>query len=108
MRDAALSIAALDRPDLEVADVGPGTGFTTSGIVASVAPERVTMIDQSPHQLARAKRKPLLRAVRKRLGDAEDLPLATDSVDRYVSAGSIEYWPDPQRAIAEAYRVVKP
>jgi len=27
---------------------------------------------------------------------------------RYVSAGSIEYWPDPQRAIAEAYRVVRP
>jgi MPBQ/MSBQ methyltransferase len=108
MRDEALAIANLDRPDLEVADVGAGTGFTTSGIVAAVAPDRVTMIDQSPHQIARAKRKPALRGVRKRLGDAEDLPLATDSVDRYVSAGSIEYWPDPQRAIAEAYRVVRP
>ena len=73
-----------------------------------VAPERVTMIDQSPHQLARARRKRALDAVAKRIGDAEDLPLATDSVDRYVSAGSIEYWPDPQRAIAEAYRVVRP
>jgi MPBQ/MSBQ methyltransferase len=29
-------------------------------------------------------------------GDAEDLPFETDSKDRYVSAGSIEYWPDPQ------------
>jgi MPBQ/MSBQ methyltransferase len=108
MRDEALALAALDRPDLDVADVGAGTGFTTSGIVAAVAPDRVTMIDQSPHQLARAERKPALRAVRKRLGDAEELPLPTDSVDRYVSAGSIEYWPDPQRAIAEAYRVVRP
>lgn len=25
-------------------------------------------------------------------GDAEDLPFPTDSFDRYVSAGSIEYW----------------
>jgi MPBQ/MSBQ methyltransferase len=25
-----------------------------------------------------------------------------------VSAGSIEYWPDPQRGIAEAYRVLRP
>lgn len=25
-----------------------------------------------------------------------------------MSPGSIEYWPDPQRAIAEAYRVIKP
>ena len=41
-------------------------------------------------------------------GDAEDLPLATDGFDRYVSAGSIEYWPDPQRGIREAYRVIKP
>lgn len=27
---------------------------------------------------------------------------------RYVSAGSIEYWPEPQRGITEAYRVTKP
>src|SRR3954447_9654301 len=108
MRDAALALGRLDRPDLDVADVGAGTGFTTTGIVRAVAPERVTMIDQSPHQLARAERKPALERVAKRIGDAEDLPLETDSVDRYVSAGSIEYWPDPQRAIAEAYRVLRP
>jgi MPBQ/MSBQ methyltransferase len=41
-------------------------------------------------------------------GDAEQLPFATDHYDRYVSAGSIEYWPEPQRAIAEAYRILKP
>ena len=40
-------------------------------------------------------------------GDAEDLPFATDSFDRYVSAGSIEYWPEPQRGIKEAYRVIR-
>jgi MPBQ/MSBQ methyltransferase len=108
MRDEALTLAQLDRPDLDTVDVGAGTGFTTTGIVTAVAPERVTMIDQSPHQLARARAKPALAACAKRIGDAEDLPLATDSVDRYVSAGSIEYWPDPQRAIAEAYRVLRP
>jgi MPBQ/MSBQ methyltransferase len=108
MRDDALALAALSSPGLTVADVGAGTGFTTEGIVRAVAPGRVTMIDQSPHQLARARRKAALASVEKRLGDAEALPLETDSVDRYVSAGSIEYWPDPQRAIAEAYRVVRP
>ncbi|WP_159298612.1 methyltransferase domain-containing protein, partial [Klebsiella pneumoniae] len=40
--------------------------------------------------------------------DAEDLPFPNDYADRYVSAGSIEYWPDPQRGINEAYRVLKP
>jgi MPBQ/MSBQ methyltransferase len=108
MRDRALALARLDDPALEVVDVGAGTGFATEAIVRTVAPDRVTMLDQSPHQLARARRKRALAGVAKVLGDAEALPFATDSRDRYVSTGSIEYWPDPQRAIAEAYRVLRP
>ena len=54
MRDAALALARLDHRGLEVVDVGAGTGFATEAIVGAVAPERVTMLDQSPHQLARA------------------------------------------------------
>ena len=108
MRDAALALARLDDPQLEVVDVGAGTGFATESIVGSVAPDRVTMLDQSPHQLARARRKRALDGVAKLLGDAEALPFATDSRDRYVSTGSVEYWPDPQRAVTEAYRVLRP
>jgi MPBQ/MSBQ methyltransferase len=107
MRERALAAARLDRPDLDTLDVGAGTGFTTEGIVASVDAARVTMLDQSPHQLARAGRRPALAACRRLLGDAEALPFADDAFDRYVSAGSIEYWPDPQRGIAEAYRVLR-
>lgn len=136
MREDALSVAKLDSPDLkvhrhchlptsftissspganadprpaQVCDVGGGTGFCTQGIVkAGVKPENITLLDQSPHQLAKARRKPDLEGVQIMEGDAEDLPFETDSFDRYVSAGSIEYWPDPQRGIAEAYRVIKP
>lgn len=108
MRDRALSLGRLDTRDLDVVDVGAGTGFATEAIVAAVDARRVTMLDQSPHQLARAERKPTLTNVRRLLGDAEALPFATDSQDRYVSTGSIEYWPDPQRAITEAYRVLRP
>jgi MPBQ/MSBQ methyltransferase len=107
MRDRALELAQL-APGQDIVDVGAGTGFTTSGIVARADAERVLMVDQSPHQIAKAKRKPLLERVRKELGDAEAIPLPTDAVDRYVSAGSVEYWPDPQRAVCEAYRVVRP
>ena len=92
-----------------MADVGAGTGFCTQGIVAAgVSPTRITMVDQSPHQLSKARAKPDLTGVTILEGDAEAVPLPTDGVDRYVSAGSIEYWPDPQQGIAEAYRVVKP
>jgi MPBQ/MSBQ methyltransferase len=107
MRAQALDAAQLDAPGLEVLDAGAGTGFTTEGIVERVDPARVTMLDQSPHQLARARRKPALAACRKLLGDAERLPFEDGSFDRYVSAGSIEYWPDPQRGIAEARRVLR-
>lgn len=108
MRADALADAKLDDADLTVVDVGAGTGFTTEGIVARVNPANVTMLDQSPHQLVRSRAKPQLNDCTRLLGDAEDLPFATDSFDRYVSAGSIEYWPDPQRGVAEAYRVTKP
>jgi MPBQ/MSBQ methyltransferase len=108
MRAQALADARLSDTDLTVVDVGAGTGFTTEGIVERVDPANVTMLDQSPHQLARSRRRPRLSECPRLLGDAEDLPFADDRFDRYVSAGSIEYWPDPQRGIAEAYRVTKP
>ncbi len=55
-----------------------------------------------------SRNKPELQNVRIEQGDAEELPFDTDSKDRYVSAGSIEYWPEPQRGICEAYRVLRP
>jgi MPBQ/MSBQ methyltransferase len=108
MRSAALDLARLDDPALRTLDVGAGTGFSSEGIVEHVEPSAVTLLDQSPDQLRRAGRKPSLAACRRVLGDAERLPFEADTFDRYVSCGSIEYWPDPQRAIAEAYRVVRP
>jgi MPBQ/MSBQ methyltransferase len=107
MRAQALAAAGLDETDLTVVDVGAGTGFTTEGIVASIDAANVTMLDQSPHQLARSRVKPQLDRCARVQGDAEDLPFADDSFDRYVSAGSIEYWPDPERGVTEAYRVTK-
>ena len=106
MRGLALEEARLE-PGQAVLDAGAGTGFTTEGIVARVEASQVTMLDQSPHQLARSRAKPDLADCPRVLGDAENLPFSDDSFDRYVSAGSIEYWPDPQRGIAEAYRVTR-
>ena len=108
MRKEALEPANL-KAGQKVCDVGGGTGFNTIGIIeAGVRPEDITLLDQSPHQLAKAKAKPLLKGVTFIEGDAEALPFETDSFDRYTSSGSIEYWPQPQRGITEAYRVLKP
>jgi MPBQ/MSBQ methyltransferase len=107
MRSRALELARLEH-GLDIVDVGAGTGFASEGIVEQSDPARLTLLDQSPHQLAKARAKSALAACRIVRGDAEALPFATDSADRYVSTGSIEYWPDPQRGIAEAYRVLRP
>lgn len=107
MRDEGLTLADLNRRDLEVVDVGAGTGFATEGIARFVETTHIHALDQSDYQQAKAKKKETLHGVHFYLGDAEKLPWETDRFDRYVSSGSIEYWPDPQRAIAEAYRVLK-
>lgn len=88
----------------QVVDVGGGTGFCTQGIVEHVDPNNVTLLDQSPHQLDKARKKPDLQGVTILQGDAEDLPFGTDTFDRYVSAGSIEYctWGHPCIAFLHA------
>lgn len=56
MRKEALLPAKLGWPHLDTVDVGGGTGFCTIGIIeAGVKPENIVMIDQSPHQLAKAR-----------------------------------------------------
>jgi MPBQ/MSBQ methyltransferase len=108
MRDRSLQLAHLNVPNISVVDVGSGTGFTTEGIVQQVPAEHVYCIDQSPHQMAKARGKASLQNCNFQLGDAENLPFENDRFDRYVSAGSIEYWPNPEQGIREAYRVIKP
>ncbi len=111
MREKALAIADLKAPKgskYRIVDVGSGTGFTTEGILKFAKPKQVTSIDQSPHQMAKAKAKDSLSGVKFKLGDAEDIPMRTNHYDRYVSAGSIEYWPHPAQGVREAYRVIKP
>ncbi len=108
MRDESLELAHLDDEGLTVIDVGSGTGFTTEGIVKHVKNENVECVDQSPHQMAKAKAKETLKGCGFQTGDAEQIPFDDDTFDRYVSAGSIEYWPNPQLGICESYRVIKP
>ncbi|TKY51952.1 2-methyl-6-phytyl-1,4-hydroquinone methyltransferase [Spatholobus suberectus] len=109
MRDDALEPSDLYDRNMRVVDVEGGTAFTTLGIVKHVDAKNDTILYQSPHQLAKAKpkQKEPLKECKIIEGDAEDLPFPTDYADRYISAESIEYWPDPQRGIKEAYRVLK-
>lgn len=108
MRDECQVLAEFNAHDLKVIDVGSGTGFNTEGIIQHVDAKNITCVDQSPHQIARAKTKSNLNGCTFIVGDAENLPVSSNSFDRYISAGSIEYWPDPQQGLNEAFRVIKP
>jgi MPBQ/MSBQ methyltransferase len=57
--------------------------------------------------MQKAKQKSELQDCAFNLGNAENIPYPTNYFDRYISAGSIEYWPNPMIGIAEAYRVLK-
>ncbi|MFI5170975.1 MAG: methyltransferase domain-containing protein [Chitinophagales bacterium] len=108
MRDQSLEIGNLNDRGLKVIDVGSGTGFTTQGIAKFIPVENITCLDQSPHQMNKAKQKADLQGCTFVLGDAENIPFPDNNFDRYVSAGSIEYWPNPQQGINESFRVIKP
>jgi demethylmenaquinone methyltransferase/2-methoxy-6-polyprenyl-1,4-benzoquinol methylase len=105
MRDEALDMFDV-APDERVLDIGCGTGFATEGLVERGAD--VHGLDQSVHQLAKARGKDELDDVRFVRGDAENLPYADETFDGVWSSGSIEYWPSPVDALDEAHRITKP
>ncbi|MFB6134525.1 MAG: methyltransferase domain-containing protein [Halanaeroarchaeum sp.] len=105
MRSRALAMLDIDETD-RVLDVGCGTGFGTEGLLEYT--DDVYGLDQSEHQLAKARTKLGGADVRFSRGDAERLPYDEDAFDVVWSSGSIEYWPNPVRALQEFRRVVTP
>jgi len=104
MRRTVVDMANIDGNSL-VLEVGCGTGFTTEEIARRVPEENVVAVDLTPEQIVKARAK--LGKVNYILGDAENLPFEDDSFDAAISAGSIEYWPNPQKGIEEMTRVTK-
>ncbi len=105
MRKTVVDLAEIDEKSL-VLEVGCGTGFTTEEIVNRVPEEKVVAVDITPEQMEKAVRK--FKNVFFVRGDAENLPFKDDVFDASISAGSIEYWPNPLRGIKEMARVTKP
>ncbi len=104
MRRRVVDMAEIDAESL-VLEVGCGTGFTTEEIVRRTGEKRVVAVDLTPEQMMKARAK--LGGVNYFLGDAENLPFKDNSFDAAISAGSIEYWPNPQKGIEEMARVTK-
>jgi ArsR family transcriptional regulator len=96
-------------PRMVIADLGAGEG-TFSQLLAQRA-EKVIAVDNSEKmveygQLMAAKND--VTNLDYRQGDLEDLPIETQSVDLAFFSQALHHAQHPQKAVAEAYRILRP
>lgn len=91
----------------DVLEIAVGTGRNFAHYTADV---RITGQDISREMLkfARARAEALGRAVHLRVGDAQDLEFSDEAFDCVVSTLALCTIPDDRRALAEAWRVLRP
>ena len=97
----------------QVIDMGCGTGLAAfEAAAASGSDTAITGIDLSRGMLAEASSRAdaagLSDRVRFRIGDAEALDLPDDYADGFISLYAFSHFPNPEKAAAEAFRVLAP
>lgn len=97
-------------PGAELLEVGSGGGQLARHIAERRPDARITGLDLSPQQVARATRRGRALAERLRFveGSALDLPFPERSFDAVLSVASIKHWPDQARGMKECVRVLRP
>lgn len=89
---------------IRLLEVACGTGVFAGAAAAKGAD--VIAVDIADRMLAEARRQN--PGPDYRTGDAENLPFEADSFDGVVCNFGLLHFPEPERAIVEAYRVLKP
>ena len=95
-------------PPMVIADLGAGEG-TISQLMAQRA-KRVIAIDNSEKMVefgSELARKHGIANLEYRLGDIEDVPIRSGSVDLAFLSQALHHAPHPEKAIAEAWRILK-
>jgi ubiquinone/menaquinone biosynthesis C-methylase UbiE/biotin operon repressor len=96
-------------PPMVIADLGAGEG-TFSQLMAQRA-KKVIAIDNSEKMVefgSALAKKHGIRNLEYRLGDLEDVPIKNTSVDLAFFSQALHHAQHPERAIAEAWRILKP
>ncbi len=106
IRENAFRVATLEAGKL-AADIGAGAGFISQGLVARGV--KVIAVDQSEAMLLELKRKHSQSGeIDCRPGDAEQLPIESESVDYTFANMSLHHVESPAAAIKEMARILKP
>jgi SAM-dependent methyltransferase len=95
-------------PDSRWLDVGCGTGALAEAILALSAPSEVVGIDPSPAYVAFARDRVNEARVGFEVGDAQALQQASATFDAVVSGLVLNFVPEPDKAVSEMARVVRP
>ncbi len=109
--DAALWPAGGPPPGAVLLDLGCGPGTYARRLAASHPQLHALGIDRSVRQLARARSIAARHGVRNctfALGDADQLPLADGGVDAVIASRLLMVLSEPDRAVAEMHRVLRP
>jgi len=96
-------------PPMVIADLGAGEG--TVSLMLARAAERVIAVDNSEKMVeygADVAHRHGVQNIEYRLGDLEELPLEDASVDVALFHQSLHHAIHPERAVAEAYRALRP
>jgi ArsR family transcriptional regulator len=96
-------------PPMIIADLGAGEG-TLSQLLARTA-KQVIAIDNSPKMVeygARIAKENGYSNLEYRLGDLEEPPIESESVDVVLFSQALHHAARPQRAVESAYRILKP
>ena len=96
-------------PNIVVADLGAGEGLISQLLARNA--KQVWCIDNSPRMVEvgteLAKKNDLANLTYK-LGDIEQVPLGDSSVDLAILSQALHHARHPQKAVDEAYRILKP
>ncbi|MBF6204110.1 class I SAM-dependent methyltransferase [Streptomyces gardneri] len=107
-RRIAADIDGAARPGAWVLDVGTGPGKLLAHVRDRRPDLRLHGVDLSPHMIDLAEATLAASAAELQVGDVGALPYPDDSFDLIVSSLSMHEWPEPDRAIAELARVLRP
>jgi len=106
LRDEVISKAYL-LPEMEVADIGAGSGFISGGLVGKV--KTVHLLDQSQEMLSQARQNlQKYTNLEYHLSEGRNIPLPDNSMDAVFANMYLHHTPIPLDAIREMARILKP